>query len=199
MNHGVSAQSDAALFDLIISRRSATTLGAPGPSAADLERILAAAVTVPDHGQLRPFRFVVVSGDGRLAFGAALATAALAHKPQLTEQALEATRAKALRSPTLVVLIASPKPGKIEVWEQTASAACTGYAILLASHALGIGAVWKNVAFRRGPGLDELLGLGPAEEMLGWIHLGTSSKDNLPARPPVDVGALTTVIDRIVP
>lgn len=193
------AQTSDALLDLILSRRSATTLGPPGPSHADLARILAAAGTVPDHGQLRPFRFAVVSGDGCTAFGAALADAALERKPGLSETALEAMRAKALRSPTIIVLIASPKPGKIEVWEQVATAACTGYAIVLAAHALGIGAVWKSVPFTRGKGLTELLGLGPAEEMIGWIHLGTMTKEPAAARAQLDVSAVTTIIDGATP
>ena len=192
------AELGDALFEFLLSRRSATSLGPPGPSNADLERLLSVSVTVPDHGQLRPFRFAVVSGDGRTAFGNALADSALERKPELPERALESMRAKALRSPTSIVLIASPKPGKIEVWEQNATAACTGYAIVLAAHALGIGAVWKSVPFTRGQGLTELFNLGPAEEVIGWIHLGTSTQE--PAeREPFDVSAVTTIVDGATP
>jgi nitroreductase len=155
-----------------------------------------AASTVPDHGQLRPFRFVVVSGAGRASFGAALAAAAAEHRPGLSDQARESIKAKALRSPTLVALIASPQPGKIEIWEQTATAACTGYAIVLAAHALGVGAAWKSVPFKRGPGLNELLSLGPLEEMLGWVHLGTPTNKSVPARPALDIATLRTIIDQ---
>ena len=174
------------LLDFMLSRRSATTLGPPGPSHADVAKLLAAAGTVPDHGLLRPFRFAVVSGDGRAAFGAALAAAALERKPGLSEPALEGVRAKAQRSPTIIVLIASPKPSKVEIWEQVATAACTGYAIVLAAYALGIGAVWKSVPFTRGNGLTELFSLGPDEQMLGWIHLGTSTTE-LGTRGTLDV------------
>jgi nitroreductase len=186
-------------LEFILSRRSATKLGPPGPTDSDLARILSAAATVPDHGQLQPFRFVVVSGDGRATFGAALAKAAKKRKPELSDAALEGVSAKALRSPALIVLIASPKPGKIEAWEQLATAACAGYAIVLAAHALGIGAVWKSVPFTRGKGLKKLLGLGPGEEMLGWIHLGTPTKTAEPIRKKLDLAALTTVIDGEVP
>lgn len=186
------------LLDLIVARRSASMLGSPGPTDAEIAQLLAAAATVPDHGQLRPFRFAVVCGDGRIAFGAALAAAALERKPGLNEHALENIRGKALRSPTIIVLIASPKPAKIELWEQNATAACTGYAIVLAAHALGIGAVWKSVPFTRGGGLCELLSLGPTEEMIGWIHLGTTIHA-APQRDPFDVSSVTTVIDGSAP
>jgi nitroreductase len=183
------------LLDFLYSRRSASALGSPGPSHEQLKQILSAAGTVPDHGQLRPFRFVVVAEEGRDVFGQALADAAREHKPQLTPQALDAVRAKTQRSPTLIVLIASPKPGKIEAWEQIAAASCSGFALVLAAHALGVGAVWKNVPFTRGQALTSLLGLGPEEQMLGWVHLGTSLKDASAARPPLDWSSVTALLD----
>ncbi|NVB82374.1 MAG: nitroreductase [Kofleriaceae bacterium] len=183
-------------LDFMLSRRSAGTLGAPGPTREQLERMLLAAGTVPDHGRLRPFRFAVIEAEGRAAFGDALARAAAERKPDMSEAAREGVRAKAFRSPTIIVLIASPKPGKIERWEQQATAACAGYAIVLAAHALGVGAVWKSVPFTRGQALTELFGLGEAEEMLGFIHLGTPTAAEEPAaRPAIDLSALTIVID----
>jgi len=197
MSHTSSSTdpTDNPLLNFLLGRRSASTLGPPGPSHEQIKLILSAAGTVPDHGQLRPFRFVVVSDDGRDAFGHALADAALEHKPHLTEQALDGVRAKAQRSPVLIVLIVSPKPGKIELWEQIASASCSGFAIVLAAHALQIGAVWKNVPFTRGQALTRLLGLGPEEQMLGWIHLGTSTKEPAVARAALDLTSVTTSLD----
>ncbi|HET9959244.1 MAG TPA: nitroreductase family protein, partial [Polyangiaceae bacterium] len=128
-----------------------------------------------------------------------LADTALERKPGLPENVLQGLRAKASRSPTLIVLIASPKAGKIEAWEQVATAACAGYAIVLAAHALGVGAAWKSVPFTRGKPLELLLGLGPTEEMIGWVHLGTPMQASSPVRAPLDVSALTTVIDGAAP
>lgn len=184
------------VLDFMLSRRSAGTLGAPGPTREQLDRMLLATGTVPDHGRLRPFRFAVVDADGRAAFGDALARAAAERKPEMSEGAREGVRAKAFRSPTIIVLIASPKPGKIEKWEQHATAACAGFAIVLAAHALGVGAVWKSVPFTRGQALTELLGLGEAEEMLGFIHLGTPTGAEPPAaRPAFELADVAIMID----
>ena len=183
-------------LDFLLSRRSSTALGAPGPTREELDQILRAAGAVPDHGLLRPFRFVLVEGDGRTELGNALAEAALERKPALTPAAQDAIRAKAFRSPTILVLVASPKPGKVEIWEQHATAACAGYAITLAAHALGVGAVWKSVPFTRGAALTAALGLTDTEEMLGWIHLGKPTREDAPPpRTPLDLTALVTVID----
>ena len=56
-------------------------------------------------------------------------------------------RGKAFAAPCTVAVIASPDPSSnVPVWEQVASASCTGYAIVLAASALGLGAVWKSAA-----------------------------------------------------
>jgi nitroreductase len=184
------------MLEFLLSRRSAGALVEPGPTRDQLDQLLLAAGTVPDHGRLRPFRFAVIEGDGRAAFGDALAQAAAERKPEMSDAARDGVRAKAFRSPTIIALIASPKPGKIEAWEQRATAACAGYAIVLAAHALGVGAVWKSVPFTRGRALAELFSLGDTEEMLGFIHLGTAPAAEPPAaRPSLDLPSVAIVID----
>jgi nitroreductase len=188
--------TDASLLDLVLARRSAPALTEPGPTRAELARILAAAGTVPDHGGLRPYRFVVVEGEGRAAFGDALARTAAEHRPGLPAGGLDKIRGKALRSPALIAVIASPRGAKIERWEQHATAACAGYAIVLAAHALGVGANWKSVPYTRGAALSELLGLTPDEEMFGWIHLGRACDEPAPApREPLALADVASLLD----
>ena len=188
--------TDAPLLDLVLARRSPPVLKEPGPTRAELARILAAAGTVPDHGALRPFRFVVVEGDGRAVFGDALAETAAEHRPGMPATGLDKIRAKAFRSPTLVAVIASPRNEKIERWEQHATAACAGYAVVLAAHALGVGANWKSLPFTRGAALTRVLGLTADEQMFGWIHLGHASDEAAPApRLPLVLAEVATLID----
>jgi hypothetical protein len=40
-----------------------------------------------------------------------------------------------------------------------------------------------------------LFGLGATEEVIGWIHLGTSTKPITKARAPLDVANVATIID----
>jgi len=49
-------------IELLTTRRSVKKLGLPAPSAAHIENMLQAATQVPDHGQLTPWRFVVMAG-----------------------------------------------------------------------------------------------------------------------------------------
>jgi nitroreductase len=108
---------------------------------------------------------------------------------------LQKIREKAFRSPTLLALVFSPKGSKIERWEQSATAACAGYAVLLAAQSLGVGAVWKSVPFTRGAGLSAALGMTEDEELLGWLHLGTSPADAVfPPRPGLDLEQMASVL-----
>ncbi len=183
------------LLDLVSSRRSATILVEPGPSPSQLASMLRAAASAPDHGLLRPFRFVIAEGEARGAFGDALASVAGDLSPGAPAARLQKIREKAFRSPALVALVFSPKPGKIERWEQSATAACAGYAVLLAARALGVGAVWKSVPFTKGRAFSEVLGFTEDEELLGWIHLGTSPADAVPPpRPTLALAEIATVL-----
>ncbi|MEO8700941.1 MAG: nitroreductase family protein [Kofleriaceae bacterium] len=187
----------ASMLEFLTARRSANALVAPGPTRAQIDQMVLATGSVPDHGRMRPFRLAVIEGDGRAAFGRALAEAAAERKPGLSAEGAAAIAAKAQRSPTIIVLIASPRPGKIEIWEQHATVACAGYAIVLAAHALGVGAVWKSVPFTRGKGLAALFKLTETEDMFGWIHLGTTPpEERAGVRPEVDTATIAMLIDR---
>lgn len=182
-------------LDLILNRRSDARLVAPGPDAGQLELLLQAATTVPDHNTLRPYRFVVVPEDGQDRFGDALASAVAAAVPAADPEKLAKARSKAFVAPCRIVLIASPRPHKVPEWEQVATAACCGYAIVLAASALGLGAVWKSAGVMSGGGLVDLLGLEEGEQVLGWVNVGTRTVDpSRDERRPVDLDALVTVV-----
>jgi nitroreductase len=172
-------------LEAILSRRSIASLTDPGPTDEQLAGILAAATTVPDHGSLKPWRFVVVRGDGRDTFGDALAATAVYHSPDLDDGKQAKLRNKAFLAPVLVVLIASPQPSpKVPEWEQVASASCCGYALALAAHVLGLGAVWKSAGQLSGPPLTKLFGLVDGERLQGWVAIGTPAKTD--SRPPAE-------------
>jgi len=179
-----------ATIEAQLARRSVASLTEPGPSDEQLALILRAAVTVPDHGNLRPWRFVVVRGEAREAFGDALADAAAEALGDAADRP-DKIRGKAFVAPALIVLIASPKPSpKVPASEQRASAACTGYAIALAADALGLGAVWKTAPFLEGTRLTALLDLQPGEEVLGWVNLGHRLRDAQTGLPRPEVAAV---------
>ena len=88
-------------FDALLNRVSHARLGEPAPSAQQLERLFRVALRGPDHGQLRPWRFLTVAGDARRQLGELFARATAAAQPDATPEALDKARAMPLRAPLL--------------------------------------------------------------------------------------------------
>jgi nitroreductase len=188
-------RNDAAL-DAILQRRSVSRFVEDVlPTAEELELLLRAAATVPDHGELRPYRFVVSQGEGRARFGDALAAAGLEKNPDLPAGIQDKLRHKAFAAPTQILLIASPREGmKIPEWEQVVTASCTGYAITLAAYALGLGAIWKSAPILEGAQLRSALDLRGGERLLGWVNVGRPVDPESATRNATPIDGITRVL-----
>lgn len=176
-------------LDLMLTRESALKLQAPGPSAADLDRIFATAVRAPDHGRLRPWQFVVINEDQRGAFGDLMADSLRRRQPEVSEAELQRERDKAFRAPTIVVVAAKPKrEAKIPEVEQITSAAAAAQTIMLAAPALGYGAMWKTGGPAYDAGVKTALGLGADDTIIGFLYLGTraGASSSMPRPRPAD-------------
>jgi nitroreductase len=176
------------------ARRSvpARQLAAPGPDDATLERMLRAAVRVPDHGKRTPWRFLRIAGDARQALGKALVIRALQRDPAAGAAMIDKDRHRFAHAPLIVAVIAKLGPDeKIPESERFSSASCVCFALLQAAQACGFGAQWLT----GWPAYDEtilrLLGLGPDERIAGFIHIGTP-KMEAPERERPDPRALLT-------
>ncbi len=169
-------------IDLLLSRRSARTLTEPAPDAASLELILESAVRAPDHGRLRPWRFLIVRGEGRARFGGLLADHLRRAQPQSSAEALERERAKALRAPLIVVVAAHIAPGaRIPEIEQVLAAGAAAEAMMLAAVALGFNAMWKTGAAAYDPQVRQALGFAAEDALVGFLYLGTEGEAPKPA------------------
>ena len=95
---------------LLHTRRSGKPrdMVAPGPDAAQLHAIMEAAIRVPDHGKLAPWRFVVVSADQRERLKSFLVSAYRAERPEAGRLEIEAIEQYAIQAPALIVALSSP-------------------------------------------------------------------------------------------
>jgi nitroreductase len=166
------------LFDAIDSRSSAGRLTAPGPSPAEIARLLQAAERAPDHGRLKPWRFIVLDGAAREAFATAAAASKRIRIPTLTEEQLAAEREKILRSPSIVVAacIADRANTKVPEIEQVIAVGAAVENLFLAAHGLGYGVMWKTGAAAYDSAVKALLGLRPSDHIVAILHLGTRLK-----------------------
>jgi len=160
-------------LDALLNRVSVPRLTEPAPNAAQREGLFQAALRAPDHGQLRPWRFLTVEGEARGRLGELFAEV-VALKGDATEAALDKARAMPLRAPLLVLVIARTQEHvKVPVSEQLLAAGCAAHGILLAAHAQGIGAVWRTGEMAYSAHVAKGLGLEAGEELIGFLYLGT--------------------------
>lgn len=155
-------------------RNSAAKLTEPAPSPEQMEEIFRAALRVPDHAWLRPWRFIVIAGGRRQAFGELLEGALLQRTPDADDTARAKARNSPLRAPRLVVVVASLKDHpKVPPQEQRFSAACAAHALLLAVEASGFAGIWRTGAGAVDRAVMTGLGLVASEEVVGFVYIGT--------------------------
>jgi nitroreductase len=152
------------------------TLVEPAPDPAQLEALLAAALRVPDHGRLEPFRLLLIRGDARRVLGEHLVRIRAQKDPGLAEASLQKDRNRFNFAPLIVTVISRLTKGhKIPEQEQLLSAGCVAYNLLLGAQALGFGAQWLTAWMAYDAEVKQLLGVGEDEGIVGFIHIGTPS------------------------
>ncbi|HEY8009898.1 MAG TPA: nitroreductase [Rudaea sp.] len=158
-------------------------LGEPAPTSAQLEQLLAAAIRVPDHGKLQPFRLLLLHGEARVRLGAELAALHLRKEPDLPASVLEKDRTRFAFAPLIVVAIARVDANhpKVPVQEQILSAGCVAYNLLLGAQALGFGAQWLTGWAAYDRDAASLLGLADNERVVAFVHIGTA-RETAPER-----------------
>jgi nitroreductase len=163
----------------IITRRSERRLVEPAPGDDEFAELLRLAAMAPDHGLLRPWRWILVRDRARHLLGESFAADA-------GGELSETVAAKALRAPLLATLVFRPqRPHKVPEWEQMAATCGVSHALMLLLHARGYGSIWRTGAFTALPGVRRALGLADGEDLLGWLYVGTPLADPIqrPRRP----------------
>lgn len=161
-------------IDALHSRVSVARLEAPAPDAGQLDMMLRAALRAPDHGLLRPWRFLVLEGDDLDWLGEVLAQAQRQQQPDSTPQALERLRGNPRRAPMVLVAVAETDPDhRIPVLEQILSTGAAVQNLMVAAHALGVGAMWRTGPLASDPLVKQRLGFAEKDEIVGFIYLGT--------------------------
>jgi nitroreductase len=176
----------------------------PVPAPEQLDAILGTAAAAPDHGQLLPWRFVIVPKAQRAQLADVFAKALLDRDPQANAEQLENAREKAHRGPFLMLAIARlndidlpraeaqgrgaqhPDSGASEISdiERLISLGCAIQNILLSAHAYGFGAGLTSGQAMSSPHLRSLFSLSSIEQAVCWIAIGSTSKNKPPRVRP---------------
>jgi nitroreductase len=162
----------------------------PGPDGAQMEAILQAAIRVPDHGKLAPWRFVVVGPHQRAALAELLTSAYQAEKPEAGRQEIEAMTQFAHQAPALVVALHAPKESHIPEWEQQLSVGAACMQLLNAAHAQGFVGGWLTGWPTYSNAVRDAFGAAP-ERVAGFFFIGSPARE-LQERPRPDYAAVVS-------
>ncbi len=186
----VSPDWAAVVSELIQARQTVLPkrLVEPGPDAGQTQSILAAAAAAPDHGQLLPWRFILVPAGQRATLAEVFAQALSERDPQAAPEQLAQAREKAFRAPLLMLAVVDGARGdpEVDLNERILSAGCAVQNLLLVATALGFGSALTSGKALKSDALRTCFGLGADEQALCFISIGTvASRKPARARPAV--------------
>ncbi len=168
---------------------------APGPDAAQLQMLLASASSAPDHGQLLPWRFVLVPTGARERLAQVFADALLERDASALPEQVAQAREKAHRAPLLLLLVADGARGdpEIDLHERIISAGCAVQNMLLMATAQGFGSSLTSGKALKSQTLRALFDLSPGELALCFVSVGTVAAARKPRARPVPADYVSTL------
>jgi len=172
-------------LEALLTRRSYArgNLAKPAPNNEELGLILQSAMTVPDHGKLKPWRFVVVRGEG-IKNLSQLVYQHYQSSDMSTEQ-LDAFVKEIAETPMMIFVYSQVKINhRIPVIEQHLSGAAACEHILLAAHALGFAGIWHSL--EANDDLQTLFNMSKDDIVLGLLSLGTPKRTAPAKRKPFE-------------
>lgn len=167
------------VLEAIRSRRSIGRVKSDPVDRAVIEELLEAASWAPNHFNTQPWKFIVMTGEGRSALGEGYVEIARAGwAADLSDEELAEKRqkeiAKAYRSPVVIAVACSQAedPRSVRA-EELAAAQAAVQNLLLAAHAHGLGAIWRSGEPMFNPLMRKALGLTEGkEELVALVFLG---------------------------
>lgn len=165
------------ILDTIRTRRSIARVRPNLPPRADIEAMLEAATYAPNHHKVEPWRFIVLTGQGRerLADVWAAIEADKHADPasDAAQRAVAGVHAKAYRAPVVIVAIAEPpSEPKVVAAENRAAVAAAIQNMLLVAESRGLGAMWRTGEVAYDPRTLAAFGLSSDHAIVGFIYVG---------------------------
>lgn len=173
------------VFEAIHNRHSIKKVK-PDPVPPEMiEKLLDAAVQAPNHYKVRPWRFVVLTGEARHELGDAMSASLRARHPEFPQEAFDKAHNTPLQAPVVIAVgVDKPTEAKVLEIENICAAAAAIENLLLAAHALGLGAKWRTGEWATDVNVKELLGFDADQYLIGFIYVGYPEfVQEFPARP----------------
>ena len=169
-------------LEAIKTRRSVGLVSDKAVPKELIEEILEAGTWAPSHFKTEPWRFTVLTGSGRKLLGDLLADIAEGEmenpKTESNQKKLEKQKQKPFRAPLIIAAAVEPSDNpKVILSEEYAAVNAAIQNMLLAVHALGLGAIWRTGKPCYDMRMKKLFHLSDKGELLGFIYIGYPTKE----------------------
>lgn len=161
------------VFEAIYRRHSQGKVKPDPVPRGLIEKLLSAAVQAPNHYKVRPWRFVVLTGEGLKKLGDVMAASQQDRHPDFPPESFDKCRSLPFRAPVVIAVgVDKPSEPKVLEIENVCAVAAATENLLLAAHALGLGAKWRTSDWARDPMVKEFLGFEADQHVIGFIYIG---------------------------
>jgi nitroreductase len=179
--------------DAIFGRRSIKRFTSREVSRGEIEELISAAVTAPNHRMTQPWTFYVLGPKARQGYGEVLGRrkAAKVADPDAAREVAAKVAAEHRDLPAMIAVAVKLSDDPEIREEDYASAFMAIENLALAAHAVGLGTHLKSGAVMADPAARAAVGVGDAERIVATIYLGEPAA-SAPARPRKAVSEVTS-------
>ena len=169
-------------FETIASLRRSSLRVDPDRAIPDelIDRLIAVSATAPNHKRTFPWRFRIITGEGRAELGEALALDLI--KTGQPEAKIEKARSKYLRAPVLIAVASIAGEDPTMTAENRDAVAAAIQTLLLGATAADLASYWSTGAAMTSVRLREFCGFDETDTIVGLLYLGWPIGDP----PPID-------------
>ena len=184
MNSGIITLANAKKLIFARNHTSPRRLIPPGPSSEEIESLFTLCGAAPDHGQLVPWRFVVIPTSERYQLAQVFEKELLDRASEATEKQISNAREKAYRAPFLAIAISQTDPDEkdIPTQELLISMGAAIQNMLIGAKALGFESGLTSGRTMKSNHLRTLLSLEQHESAICCINIGTADKVKMRTR-----------------
>lgn len=180
------------VLEAIKTRRSIGKVKETSVPKNIIEQVIEAGTWAPNRYLTEPWRFFVITGDGRKALAKIMEEIALESgidiETELGKNKIIKEKNKPFRAPVIIAVAAEVTENEktIRIEELGATYAAVEN-MLLAAHGLGLASYWKTGKACYNDKMKEFFGLKQKDEVLALIYLGYADMEKQPApRKSVD-------------
>ena len=175
------------IFEAIKTRRSIGKVKDQIVPKELIEKIIEAGTLAPNRYLTEPWRFFVISGEGRSSLSKVMEDIVIQSgidiESEEGKRKLEKERNKPFRAPVIIAVAAEVTENeKVLRLEELGAVYATIQNMLLATHGLGLAGYWKTGNACYAPKMKEFFKLKEKDEILAFIYLGYADMEKNPTR-----------------